>query len=126
MKQIKNDEHDQTKYGTGSQKISLCINGKLRKATRRLSRLPPVFRIRDIFIRIRILGSVHWITDPDPGPVPEPALNIPSMTFKVPTKKEFFSNFFFLLLTVCLYTVHQSSEIKSNNEVTKQLKSKFF
>jgi hypothetical protein len=25
-----------------------------------------VFRIRDILIRIRILGSVHWITDPDP------------------------------------------------------------
>jgi hypothetical protein len=27
-----------------------------------------VFRIRDILIRIRILGSVHWITDPDPYP----------------------------------------------------------
>ncbi len=26
-----------------------------------------VFRIRDILIRIRILGSVHWITDPDPA-----------------------------------------------------------
>ncbi len=25
------------------------------------------FRIRDILIRIRILGSVHWITDPDPA-----------------------------------------------------------
>jgi hypothetical protein len=26
-----------------------------------------VFRIREILIRIRILGSVQWITDPDPG-----------------------------------------------------------
>ncbi len=25
-----------------------------------------MFRIRDILIRIRILGSVHWITDPVP------------------------------------------------------------
>ena len=25
------------------------------------------FRISDILIRIRILGSVHWITDPEPA-----------------------------------------------------------
>jgi hypothetical protein len=25
-----------------------------------------VFRICDVYIRIRILGSVHWIMDPDP------------------------------------------------------------
>ncbi len=25
------------------------------------------FRIRDIMIRIRLLGSVHWITDPNPA-----------------------------------------------------------
>jgi hypothetical protein len=29
-----------------------------------------VFRIRDILIRIQIVGSVHWITDPDPDPDP--------------------------------------------------------
>jgi hypothetical protein len=28
--------------------------------------LESVFQIRDILIRIRILGSMHWITDPDP------------------------------------------------------------
>jgi hypothetical protein len=27
-----------------------------------------MFHIRDIFIRVRILGSVHWITDPDTEP----------------------------------------------------------
>ncbi len=31
------------------------------------SNLPAVFRILDIFIRIRILGSVLWITEPDPA-----------------------------------------------------------
>jgi hypothetical protein len=34
--------------------------------------LKPVFRIRDIFvwirIQIRIFGSVHWIMDPAPDP----------------------------------------------------------
>jgi hypothetical protein len=30
--------------------------------------MKPVFRIRDILIRIRILGSKDWITDPDPDP----------------------------------------------------------
>jgi hypothetical protein len=29
--------------------------------------LKPVFRIRDLFIRIRILGSLPLITDPDPA-----------------------------------------------------------
>jgi hypothetical protein len=29
-----------------------------------------VFRIRDILIRIRILGSGQWLTDPDPTPDP--------------------------------------------------------
>jgi hypothetical protein len=27
----------------------------------------PVFQIHDILRRRRILGSVHWITDPDPA-----------------------------------------------------------
>jgi hypothetical protein len=27
-----------------------------------------LFRIRDMLRRRRILGFVHWITDPDPGP----------------------------------------------------------
>jgi hypothetical protein len=30
-----------------------------------------VFRIRDILIRIRILGSARWITDPDPNLAPD-------------------------------------------------------
>jgi hypothetical protein len=33
-----------------------------------------VFRIRDILIRFRILGSVHWIMDPDLYPASDPAL----------------------------------------------------
>jgi hypothetical protein len=33
-----------------------------------------VFRISDILRRIRIYGSVHWITDPDPGL--DPALDL--------------------------------------------------
>ncbi len=32
--------------------------------------LPAVFRIRDILRRIRILGSIHWITYPDLDPDP--------------------------------------------------------
>jgi hypothetical protein len=30
-----------------------------------------LFRIRDILIRIRILGSARWITDPDPNLAPD-------------------------------------------------------
>jgi hypothetical protein len=33
-----------------------------------------VFRICDILIRIRILGSVNWITDRDLNPAPDPDL----------------------------------------------------
>jgi hypothetical protein len=53
--------------------------------------LPPVFRIRDILIRIRILEFVHWITDPDP----DPALS--SVAFKMATRHKVFSKFFFYL-----------------------------
>jgi hypothetical protein len=28
----------------------------------------PVFLIRDNLVQTRILGSAHWITDPDPDP----------------------------------------------------------
>jgi hypothetical protein len=38
--------------------------------TRYLSIPIPLFRSRDILIRIRILGSAHWITDLDPDPDP--------------------------------------------------------
>jgi hypothetical protein len=34
----------------------------------RFTYIIPVFRTYDILRRIRMLGSVHWITDPDPGP----------------------------------------------------------
>ncbi len=33
-----------------------------------VSAFKAVFRVRDSLKRIRILGSVHWITDPDPAP----------------------------------------------------------
>jgi hypothetical protein len=45
-----------------------------------------VFRIRDILREIRILGSVHWITDPDLALDPD------------------LSNFFCLLLSVGKFT----------------------
>ncbi len=40
--------------------------------------LPTVFRIRDILMRIWILGSEHWITDPDPS--------VLTVAIKMPTK----------------------------------------
>jgi hypothetical protein len=50
-----------------------------------------VSRIRDILKRIRILGSVHWITGPDPAsdpaPAPDPALFLAG--FDMPSKITF-------------------------------------
>jgi hypothetical protein len=55
--------------------------------------------------RIRILVSAHWITDPNPDPVP--AVNVSGYQ---DTKIH----------------LQQSSKITSDYEVTKQLKSRFF
>jgi hypothetical protein len=55
-----------------------------------------VVRIRDILIRIRIVGSVHWITDPDPAP--DPALFVNDFQDANKTKKIFLK--FCLLHTV--------------------------
>jgi hypothetical protein len=62
----------------------------------------PVFEIRDILRRIRIRGSVQFITDP----APEPAFL--SVAFKMPRKKKkFFIDF--LLVTYCRCPhLHQS------------------
>jgi hypothetical protein len=65
-----------------------------------------VFRIFDISIRIWILGSVHWITDPDPV---------------------FFSKVY-LLISNCRYgtitsVLYQSSKIARYLEVTKWMKT---
>ncbi len=46
----------------------------------------PVFRIRDILVRIRILGSVPWLTDPDVDRIWPRILLFSSVTFKLPTK----------------------------------------
>ncbi len=35
-----------------------------------------VFRLREIIIRVQILETVDWITDPDPDLDPDPALFI--------------------------------------------------
>ncbi len=56
-----------------------------------------MFRIRDILRRVRILGSGHSITDPDPASDPDPALFVSG--FQETNKKK---NFVFcsgLLLT---------------------------
>jgi hypothetical protein len=80
-----------------------------------------MFRIRDILRRIRILGSVHWITEknPDLGP----ALFVSGSN----EAKKFFLRFFAYYLPYCGYgtvPVHnrQSSKITNHNEDTKQLK----
>ncbi len=39
-------------------------------------------------LRILILGSIHWLLDPDPDPV------FSSMVFKMPLKRSFFRSFF--------------------------------
>jgi hypothetical protein len=62
-------------------------------------------RIRDILVRIRILGSVHLITDPDP------ALFVSEFQ---DTNKNFVFFYFVLLNIFCWYrtfTVYQSLKI---------------
>jgi hypothetical protein len=54
----------------------------------------------DFLRRIRILGSVHWITDPDPDPA------LFDSGFKDAHKK-----YLFLLITFCRY-VYKKVEIK--------------
>jgi hypothetical protein len=67
-----------------------------------------VFRIRDISIRIRLLGSVHLITDPDPG--------LLVSGFQDTNKKYFFFfQVFCLLLSFGTYYIHQSLKITSHN-----------
>jgi hypothetical protein len=68
----------------------------------------PVYWIRDILRRIRILGTGHWITDPDPTP----ALFVSG--FKMARKKVF-------LLSVLL-----GSHTLVFKEVIKQLISRLF
>jgi hypothetical protein len=59
----------------------------------------PVFRIRDSLVRIRIRGSVpgtyQGLTDPNPGPDPQPALFVSDL--QDTNKKQFFLKFFCLL-----------------------------
>jgi hypothetical protein len=63
-----------------------------------------VFRIREILRRIRILGSVHWIT----------------VRFLLKIFFYFFPTFFsFLLVRYCTVHIHQSTMIMSHKEVPK-------
>ncbi len=56
--------------------------------------------------KVRILGSTHWLTDPDPDP--DPALLV--SVFQDANKKVIcFPQTF--LLTVSIFTVHQSLKI---------------
>ncbi len=56
----------------------------------------------------------QWLTDPDP----DPAFFVSNL--KIQQKNYFFSKFFLPITFVCTFTVHLSSMIKSNKEVTKQ------
>ncbi len=82
-----------------------------------------VFQIRDIFVRIRIFGSVHLIADPVPAT--DPSL-IPS-DFEDGMAPE---NGYFVLIFFAYYFlwahVHQSSKITCHKEDTKQQKSRLF
>ncbi len=63
-----------------------------------ITRYTTVFRIPDILRRIRILGSVHWVTDPqsDLETAPDPDLFVSSF-------RENNKNKFCLLITYCRY-----------------------
>ncbi len=62
--------------------------------------LPAVFRISEILIRIRILGSVLWISDPDLDP--EPAL-LGSGFRDASKQRVYFLSFYCLFLTRYIY-----------------------
>jgi hypothetical protein len=68
-----------------------------------------VFRIRDVLIRIRILRSVHWITDPNP------------VSFKRVAKR-----LFCLLLTVGTFTTVLKVNKFPRSHKTEEKKSRFF
>ncbi len=87
----------------------------------------PVFRIRDIFLRIRmrirILGSVSLINgsgwDPDTDPAPDPALFDGDLK---DAKKKFFSKFFCLFLFEGTFT----SFFKDPKRYHKTVENKVF
>ncbi len=79
-----------------------------------------VLRIRDILVRIRILGSPPLTNgSADPEPTPASAISVSEIQVGYPVLKKFL----FLLFEV---TLHNFSKIKSHKEVTKQYESKVF
>ncbi len=78
-----------------------------------------MFRIRGILRRIQILGSVHWITDPDPAldptpaPDPDPALFVSGLQ-DANKKKGFFLLRFFAYNLLSVLHLHQSSKITNH------------
>ncbi len=74
-----------------------------------------VFWIRDIFVRIRILGFVHLITDP-----------VYALFVSDFQDANIFSHIFFCLLPVLSVVTFTSSKIKCHYEVNKQHKSRYF
>jgi hypothetical protein len=87
----------------------------------RIRRSKPVFRIRDILVRIRILRSVPL----NNGSGSMQIILFSSVTFKMPTKNNLFFSKFLLLFLLKVH-LHNSSKIKSHKEVIKQKKSRFF
>ncbi len=79
----------------------------------------PVFRIRDILVRIRIRTFDWWIRPR--------ILLFSSVTFRTETKNHFFLiSFYASFYSFFKVHSHHSSKIKSHKEVTKQYKWKFF
>ncbi len=76
-----------------------------------------MYRIRDILkrTRIRILGSVHWVTDPGPELAPDPDTAIFARVF-----------FAYKVLTVGTFTSIFKDNKSLSTVVTEQLKSSFF
>jgi hypothetical protein len=98
-------------------KLAFCTQdvlmgeGKPQRSKKSLFYNLPVFRIRDILIRIRILGSVPM--DCGLG-----SCSLFSMAFKSTINKFLFQSFFCLLLTVVTFTsVFNEKSLKSHKTV---------
>jgi hypothetical protein len=85
------------------------------------SKLKVVLRIRDILVRIQILGSVLLTNGSSSGSGSCSSLS----TFTTPTKNNFFSLHFYAYSLLKVHLNH-SSKIQSHKEVTKRVEIKVF
>jgi hypothetical protein len=76
--------------------LQIADNSSYLVSSVRVLFLKAVFRIRDILLRIRILGSVLWIVDPDSAPDPTPDPDLLGSGFQNANKKDFLFAYFLL------------------------------